>query len=468
MDGCLPSPVGFAARGPNAAAGAPLSPLMGAMDTETQLAPRLAALRHRDFRLLWFGQLVSVIGTEMQFHALNWHILTLLRGQTLSLEILGRQMTLDAAALGLGTTGLVRIVPIVVFALLGGLAADTYDRRRIMLVTQSLAGLFALILALVTLSGGAKLVTIYLLTALGAMAVAFDNPARQSLVPRLVPEADLANAISLNTLLWQVATIVGPALTGILIGVAQVDVGLIYLVNGVSFGAVVVALLLMRYRGTGVRRSGPRGVAAIAEGFRFTFGEKIIWSTMLLDFLATLFSSARTMLPLIATEILGTSAAGYGILATGQAVGAIVAGSAMALRRDLSRQGPTLLASVVVYGLATAALGLSTVFLASYVCLALAGAADTVSTVIRGSIRQLVTPDHLRGRMTSVNMMFFMGGPQLGELEAGLVAAAVGVPFAIFSGGVATVGLTAWVAHRYPMLRHYDRHLPPAEGLGSG
>lgn len=428
------------------------------MGFDNATAPRLAALSYRDFRLLWFGQLVSVIGTEMQFHALNWHILTLLRGQSLHVHLLGQEVTLDAAALGLGTTGLVRIVPIVIFALLGGLAADTYDRRRIMLVTQSLAGVVALVLALVTLGGHGTLGPIYLLTALGAMAVAFDNPARQSLVPRLVPAQHLANAVSLNTLQWQIATILGPALTGILIGVAELDVGFIYLVNGLSFAAVVVALLLLRYRGTGARRSGPRGVAAIAEGFRFTFGEKVIWSTMLLDFLATLFSSARTMLPLIATEILGTSAAGYGILATAQSVGAVLAGSIMAWRRDLGRQGPVLLVSVAVYGLATALLGLSTVFVASYLCLALAGAADTVSTVIRGSIRQLVTPDHLRGRMTSVNMMFFMGGPQLGELEAGLVAAVLGVPFAIFSGGVATVALTAWVASRYSVLRGYDRH----------
>jgi MFS family permease len=422
----------------------------------TAAPPRLAALRYRDFRLLWVGQLVSTVGTEMQFHALNWNILTLLRGQTVSLNVLGRPITLDAAALGLGTTGLVRIVPIVLFALLGGLVADTLDRRRIMLVTQTAAGLVAAVLAAVTLAGGGSLVAIYALSALGAMAVAFDNPARQSLVPQLVPREHLANAVSLNTLMWQIATIVGPAITGYLIGVAQVNLGVIYLLNALSFGAVVVALLAMRYRGAGRMDAPGLGWAALVEGFRFTFHQKVIWSTMLLDFLATFFSSARTMLPIIATEILGTGAGGYGLLATGQSVGAIVAGSGMALRRSQGREGPILLVSVAVYGLATTFLGLSTVFGLSYLCLAVTGAADTVSTVIRGSIRQLVTPDHLRGRMTAVNMVFFMGGPQLGELEAGLVAAALGVPFAVASGGAATVALTAVIARRYPVLAHYE------------
>jgi MFS family permease len=163
------------------------------------------------------------------------------------------------------------------------------------------------------------------------------------------------------------------------------------------------------------------------------------------------------MLPLIATQVLGTDTLGYGLLATGQSVGAVLAGGTMAWRRGTTRQGPVLLASVAVYGLATALLGLSSAFALSYLCLAVTGAADTVSTVIRGSIRQLVTPDALRGRMTAVNMLFFMGGPQLGELEAGLVGAAFGVPAAIVSGGLATVGCTGLVALRVPELRRYRR-----------
>lgn len=425
--------------------------------TQAQIRnPRLVALRHHDFRLMWAGQLISTIGTEMQYAALNWHIMTLLRGETVSATILGQPVTLDAAALGLGATGLARVVPIVLCALPGGLAADALDRRRILLVTQSASGLIALALGILTLRGDLSLPAMYALIALGAMAVAFDNPARQSLVPRLVPREHLANAVSLNTLMWQIATILGPALTGILMGLVGLEVGLLYVLNGLSFFAVVLALLALRYRGAaGVNVAG-LGWRALLDGFRFTFDTKIIWSTMLLDFLATFFSSARTLLPLIASEILRLDVAGYGLLATAQSVGAVAAGVVMAWRRELDRQGPVLLASVVIYGAATALLGLSGVFAFSYLCLAVTGAADTVSTVIRGSVRQLMTPDPLRGRMTAVNMVFFMGGPQLGELEAGLVAAAFGVPAAIVSGGVATILLTAWIARRYPMLRTLD------------
>jgi MFS family permease len=237
--------------------------------------------------------------------------------------------------------------------------------------------------------------------------------------------------------------------------VGAFNIGLVYLVDSFSFVAVIVALLGMQYRGRVEASSGGLGWAALVEGLRFTFRTRIIFSTMLLDFFATLFSSARTMLPIIAADVLGVGAQGYGILATGQPAGALIAGAVMALRKDVFRQGVVLLVSVAVYGLATAFFGITTVFVLSYFLYALTGAGDTVSTVIRNTIRQLNTPDRLRGRMTGVNMIFFMGGPQLGELEAGLVAAVFGVPFAIFTGGLATVLMTGWVAWRYPRLRNY-------------
>ena len=179
--------------------------------------------------------------------------------------------------------------------------------------------------------------------------------------------------------------------------------------------------------------------------------------------LADVTPSARTMLPIVASDILGVGAVGYGWLATADSMGAVIAGSALATRGEqLRRQGPLLLACVVVYGAATALFGISTIFTVSFLMLMLVGAGDAISTVIRGTVRQLSTPDALRGRMTSVNMMFFMGGPQLGELEAGLVAAAFGVPFAIVSGGVATVLLTLLVAWKFPILRRYDTPTPLA------
>jgi len=416
-------------------------------------APRLVALRHPDFRLLWSGQLISMIGTQMQFTAINWHVYQLLRGTTYTLTLLGHSINLGAEALGLGTIGLVRVVPIVLLALVGGMIADTFDRRKILMWTQGTAATLAAILAVITLAGRDTLAAIYLLTAASAAAGAFDNPARQSLIPNLVPPEHLTNAVSLNTLNWQIGTILGPAVAGVMLG--SFSIGWVYVANAASFLAVLAALIIMRYRGGIAATPSGLGWKPLMEGLRFVYGSRLIWSTMLLDFFATFFSSARTMLPIVAGDVLGVGPVGYGILSTAQSLGAVIAGVAASLRGDIRHQGATLLISVAIYGLATALFGLSTAFVPSYALFALTGAADTVSTVIRSSLRQRITPDRLRGRMTAINMIFFMGGPQLGELEAGLVASAFGVAFAIVSGGIVTLLLTAWIAWRNPILRAY-------------
>lgn len=423
--------------------------------TQMTTPPRLVALQHRDFRLFWFGQLISTIGSQMQLTAIDWHVYELLRGTEYTVLLFGREVDLGAEALGLGSLGLVRILPIFVFALLGGMLADTRDRRWLMVGARATAAVFAAMLAILTFTGRDSVGAIYVLTAAGAAAMAFDSPARQSLVPNLVPRHHLSNAVSLNTLTGHLGTIAGAGVAGLLLGLF--NIGLVYTFNVLGFIIVIVTLLNLRYR-PGERVTGRSGVSwqALVEGLRFTHGSRIIWGTMLLDFFATFFSSARTMLPIVAGEILKVGPAGYGIMRTAEPIGAMVAGAYMSLRPTIRRQGVVLLGSVVVYGLATALFGVSTIFAFSYLLFASIGAADTISTVIRGTVRQLLTPDHLRGRMTSVNMLFFMGGPQLGELEAGLVAAFWGVPFAIVSGGLATVLLTGWVAWKYPLLRTYE------------
>ncbi len=414
---------------------------------------RMAALRYRDFRFLWFGEMVSTTGSQMQLFAINWHIFQLLRGQSFTINVFGSDIVMGSEAFGLGMLGLVRVIPIVMFALLGGVLADALDRRRVMIWTRVISAMISAVLTYLTLADQIDVNTIYLLTALGAAATALDSPARQSIVANLVKPRHLTNAISLNTLIFQIATICGPALAGLL--VAQFNIGLVYGINTATFAVAIIAIGLIRHRGK-IKTATNIGWRALIDGIRFTFGTRIIMGTMLLDFFATLFASARTMLPIVAGDILGVGAAGYGLLATAQPIGALLVGLIMSLRSQMKRQGLILLLSVGVYGLATAIFGISTSFALSYFLFALTGAGDTVSMVIRGTIRQLMTPDELRGRMVSVNMMFFMGGPQLGELEAGLVASLFGAPFAIFSGGLATVLLTAWVAWRYPSIRRYN------------
>lgn len=422
-------------------------------NTAPQSTQRLVALQHPDFRLLWGGQLVSTIGSQMALAAVDWHVYTLLLDQSYTLTLFGYDIPFGAEALGLGTLGLVRIFPIILFGLLGGLVADARDRRHIMLATQSMSALLAAALAVLTISGHDSLLAIYGLTAALAATSAFDSPASQSLVPNLVPREHVTNAISLTTLNWQLGTVLGPAIAGLMLG--AMDIGWIYAADAITFSTVIAALLFMRYRGHGHAEAQHAGMSGLMEGMRFVYGSRIIWSTMLLDFFATFFSSARTMLPIVAGSILNVGAAGYGALRAAEPLGAVIAGAIIATREDIRHQGVVLLISVAVYGLATALFGLSTAFALSFLLFTLTGAGDTVSTVIRTSIRQLQTPDHLRGRMVGVNMMFFKGGPQLGEIEAGLVASLFGAPFAIVTGGLATVLMTIWIAWRYPKLRNY-------------
>ena len=402
-----------------------------------------AALRHRNFRLIWLGQGISFSGSMMQSAALLWHV---------SLLVPPSQK-----GLALGLVGLSRVVPIVAFSLLSGVVADAVDRRRLMLVTQTAMAAVAAVLAIYAFRGGAQVWPIYALSALGAAAGAFDGPARQSLIPTLVPRADLPNAISLNTIMFQVAAVVGPSIAGILI--ATLGVGWVYALNAVSFLAVIVAIVMMR--GVVEAPANERAelsLGAAMDGLRFVFSRPLIRSTMLLDFFATFFSSATALLPIFAQDILKVGAQGYGWLYAAPSVGAMIAGAAMVRIADrIEHRGRVLLWAVAVYGLATVVFGFSRAFLLTFACLAVTGAADTVSMVLRNVIRQLATPDRMRGRMTGVNMVFFMGGPQLGELEAGLVAQAWSAPVSVVTGGLGCLVATAWTAWRTPALRRYKR-----------
>ena len=414
------------------------------------------ALQHRNFRLIWIGQLVSMAGSMMQSAAILWHVSVLVEP--------GRR------GLALGLVGLVRVVPIVVFSLIAGVVADAHDRRRLMLVTQTGMAVSAALLSWVAFAGVRAVWPIYALAAVGAAFGTFDNPARQALIPTLVPVEDLPNAISLNAIMFQTASVVGPAAGGVLIG--GLGIGWAYAFNAVSFLCVIAAVLLMRdVSGNPEGSAGRISLAAAIEGLRFVFKTPLIRSTMLLDFFATFFASATALLPIFAQDILHVGARGYGVLSAAPSVGAILASLAMVRLVDrIERRGSVLLWAIAFYGLATVVFGFSRLFVLSFVCLAITGAAETVSMVIRNLVRQLVTPDHIRGRMTSVNMIFFMGGPQLGELEAGLVASAWGPVVSVATGGLGCLLVTALVAARTPQLRDYRAsvHLTPAADVREG
>jgi MFS family permease len=347
-------------------------------------------------------------------------------------------------------------LPVIIFSLFGGAFADTYNRRIILFITQSAMALTAIGLALLTFSGLAEIWHIYALTAIQAAAVAFDSPARQAIVPNIVEAKDLPNAFSLNSIAFNVGAVIGPVLSGVVI--ATLGQGYTYFFNAVSFLAVIFALLAIGKIPQDFTGASGVSFAAIKDGFRFIFSRKIILSTMVMDFFATFFAAANTMLPIIARDMLKVGEVGYGLLGAAGSAGSVLAAFVVSQMPNIRKQGPVFLAAVIVFGLATVAFGLSQTFWLAFITLALMGAADSVSTIIRNTIRQLNTPDHIRGRMTSINQIFFQGGPQLGEVEAGIVASLFGVPFAIISGGVGTIVAAFLIMAKWPVLREYDTH----------
>lgn len=400
---------------------------------------RFPALRSRDFRLLWIGQSISVAGTQMQQAAILWHL---------------HSLTGSAAALGL--LGLWRLIAIATCSFAGGALADARDRRRILLVTQSLMGLTAVLLGLLTHYGRVTPAAIYILVASGAALAAFANPARQSLVPNLVPREHFTNAVSLTSISHQIAGIVGPTLAGMLIGYG--NLAATYWANAASFLAVIGALLAIPSYPTqpNSEEQADRSLRAAFEGFRFIFRTPVLAWTMILDFVATFFSSASALLPIFAADILKVDARGYGALWAAESVGAMAAGWFMAMRPSVGRQGRTILWAVACYGGATIVFGASRWFWLTWVALCAVGASDTISTILRQTIRQLITPDYMRGRMTAANMVFVMGGPQLGNLEAGLVAELTSAPFSVITGGIGCIIAVGIVAKRSPELLAYS------------
>ncbi len=404
------------------------------------------SLKHKKFFYLWLGQLISITGTQMQIWALFWHV-----------------SRLNENPIALGGIGLARILPVIVFSLIGGALADSRDRRKVMFVTQSAAALLALILALLTQFGQVTIWHIYFITALQAITIAFDGPSRQALIPNLLPKKDLPNAFSMTFTSFQVGSVLGPALSGFVIAWAGQEA--VYYFNAISFIAVLFALFMIGdVPQSFAEKSAGISMESIREGIHFIINKPIILSTMLLDFVATFFASANTLMPLIATNVLKVGVVEYGYLSAASAVGAVLVALVMSQIRVIRKQGPLFLGAVIVFGFATIVFGMTKSLIVAWLAIATTGAADGVSTIIRNTIRQLQTPDHIRGRMTSVNQIFFQGGPQLGEMEAGSVAQFFGAPFAVISGGIGCIIGTLLIIWKYPHLTKYNGDEPTLAG----
>jgi MFS family permease len=418
--------------------------MSGASSSAGAAGRSYASLRHRDFRLLWSAEFISSTGTQIQRVGVAWQIFELTRDP-----------------LALGVLGLCRFAPILIFGIAGGVFADRYDRRRTLLISQIALLVCSAAFVAMTVAGAASLAAIYALTIVASIFAAVAGPTRQALIPALVPRDELAGAMSMSVLASQVATVSGPAVGGVLIG--ALGLGAAYAIDAISFGVVAVAVIVLRTRPAVVRQT-ISGWAAAMEGLRFLRDSPGLLAVMLLDFVATFFGASTVLMPVFATDILGGGPTSLGLLLAAPAAGAVVGGAVMAVARMPNRPGLGVVAAVIVYGACIFAFGLSRDLWLSLGLLAASGAADSVSMAMRHTVRNVLSPDALRGRVAAAHSTFAMGGPQLGEFESGLLAARFGAPAAVASGGLLAVVAAFVIAWRLPAISALRLSALPAAG----
>jgi len=384
---------------------------------------------------------------------------------------------LTGSKLSLGLIGLCRCVPVLAFGLWGGLTADRFDRRRVLLATQAFMAVVSTALFFLTRAGLVTPALIYAAVALIATTAAFENPARSSFVVNVLPKEHLENGLALNVLGWQAATVMGPALGGLLL--AATSLPTLYAADAVSFVPLVGILFVVRAQSPqappdgGVAGGPPtRGLAAILDSVRFLRTKPVLIHLMWIDFLATLFAGSLLLLPVFSNEVFHRGVHGLGWLMAAPAVGAVLASAWISSRPPIRRHGTAIVAAVAAYGVSIALFGLTSSFWLGLLLLAASGAADTVSTVVRQVARQTMTPDAMRGRLSAIHMLFFVSGPQLGELEAGALAEVTSVGVAVTSGGLLCVVLAIVVWAGVPKIRALRIESPPSSvvvlGPGAG
>ena len=397
----------------------------------------LATLRHRDFRLFWTGSFLSAVGTQFTTVAMAWQI-----------------YELTNSAFQVGMLGLARAVPQMALLLFAGLLADAMNRRKLMMCTQISLFCTSTMLAVLTFAGRVSPQTLYGATMLLALFTSLEQPSRQSIIPNLVPREHLAQALSLQSTQRYVSVIAGPSLAGLMLAFS--GAAACYMVDALSWLAMLAALALIRKpmpEGAGWRAVSLR---SLREGLKFVWGHGVIFPLMVLDFGATFFGNVRGLFPIYARDILLVGPKGLGLLFASRACGSFCAAAAISFRGPLRRSGRWIFIGVGVYGVATILFAGSRHFWFSVSMLALCGAGDTISSILRGTINQLSTPDELRGRMSSINSIFTSNGPQLGQFESGVVAAWLGAQGSALTGGLATLAILAVVAVNFPKVRRFQ------------
>ncbi len=390
------------------------------------------ALRFPDFRYLMGGVLLATLGEQMLTIAIGW-------------EIYAR----THQAVMLGYVGLAQFAPVLLLSLVAGHAADRFDRRHVVMLSQSLMALTSLGLAALSLTHG-PVVLIYLLLAARGVADGFNVAASGALPPQTVPASAFENAASWSSSLWQLAAISGPALGGIIIA-ARGSATPVYFFDALA--GVASILLISRIRGKQETRSGERmTLSGLMGGVRFIWRTPIILAAITLDMVAVLLGGATTLLPIYASDILRVGAAGLGLMAAAPSIGALLMATAQAYLPPYRRAGRTLLLAVAGFGAVTIVFGVSRSFPLSLAMLFALGAFDNISVVIRKTLMLTRVPDELRGRLSAVNNVFVGSSNQLGGFESGVTAQLLGPPLAVALGGAGSILAVGAIARAWPEL----------------
>jgi MFS family permease len=397
-------------------------------------------LRNRAYRRLFWGVAATMMGQQMTLVAVPYQV-----------------YALTGSSLLVGVTSIIALVPLIVFGLLGGAIADAMDRRKLMLITSTGAAVTSALLALqALLPGGGNLAVLWVLTAFVSGFTAVNQPTRSAVIPALVGQSGIAAANALAMTVRQVGVIVGPLLAGLLIGAGSLF--LAYAVDAVGFA---IAVLLLR----GLPSLPPAGVLGplrlgaavrgVGEGFAFLRTQPVLLMTFVVDVIAMLFAWPQAVFPELSETRFEETPNSLGWLFIGISVGALLMGLTSGWVSRVDRQGAVVLGAIVVWALAIIGFGLAPSLWLAVLCLAVAGAGDMVSAVLRTSMLQEAAPDEMRGRMQGVFLVVVAGGPRLGDLRAGAMASAAGVSVAMVSGGVLVVVAMLVVAVLVPSFRRF-------------
>lgn len=396
----------------------------------------VSPLRHRDFRLFWIGLLLSSVGSQFTTVAMAWQI-----------------YELTNSPLQIGMIGLVRAVPQMVILLFGGLLADAMNRRKLMMITQGSLFFVSGTLALLTVTGQMTPLKLYAVTVFLAFFSSLEAPSRHAIVTNLVPAEDLSRALAISSTQRQIATIAGPSIAGVILGFAGPSI--CYAIDALSWLIMLAALALLRTQLP--EHGGWRtiSVGSLSAGFRFVWHHAVIFPFLMMDLGANLFGTIRSLYPIYARDILAVGPRGLGILYAASAAGSLIGAFGFSAWGPVRQAGRWILFGVTIYGVCLLGFAHSHFFWLSIIMLVGVGIGDTISAILRATINQLSTPDDLRGRMSSINSIFTNSGPQLGQFQAGALAAVIGAEFSVMTGALIILLIVGSLALCFPQVRDY-------------